>query len=95
MVNLYINAPDTGSSGRTRTYVADAGEATLYVEVRDSTTGAVLGRVADRRIVDGGGPASRASNKADFGAQFRSWAKLAVEGLEELKSDAAAAATAN
>ena len=39
-----------------------------------------------RRSVDGGGPATRASNKADFGAQFRSWAKLAVEGLEELKS---------
>ena len=49
VINLYLNAPDTMSSGRSRTYTANAGEATLVMEVRDSSTGALLGRIVDRR----------------------------------------------
>ncbi len=47
--NLYINAPDVMSAGRSRTYSANAGEATMILELRDSQTGALLGRVLDRR----------------------------------------------
>ena len=48
IVNLYINAPDTGM-GRQRTIVRSAGEMTLVAELADSATGQVLARVADRR----------------------------------------------
>ena len=48
IVNLYINAPDTGP-GRSRTIVSSAGEMTLIAELTDSASGQVLARVADRR----------------------------------------------
>jgi hypothetical protein len=48
IVNLYINAPDTGM-GRQRTIVSSAGEMTLIAELSDGATGEVLARVADRR----------------------------------------------
>ena len=38
VVNLYINAPDTMSAGRSYSFTAEAGEATLVLEVRDSLT---------------------------------------------------------
>jgi hypothetical protein len=48
IVNLYINAPDTGP-GRSRTVVTSAGEMTLIAELTDSASGQVVARVADRR----------------------------------------------
>ena len=39
VVDLYIVAPDNMSAGRSRTYTMEAGQATLFLEVRDSTTG--------------------------------------------------------
>ena len=47
LVDVYINAPDTMTPGRTRTYVVNAGHMTLVAELRDSETGAILARVAD------------------------------------------------
>jgi hypothetical protein len=49
IVNLYVNAPDTGYAGRSRTVVRSAGEMTLVAELSDSASGQVLARVADRR----------------------------------------------
>lgn len=89
VVNLYLNAPDTMSAGRSRTYTANAGEATLVIEVRDSTTNALLGRVADRReTMEGVGmqSANRVTNLADFRALFKQWASTAAKGLDELKA---------
>ena len=51
IVNLYINAPDTGP-GRSRTIVSSAGEMTLIAELTDSASGQVLARVADRQRGD-------------------------------------------
>ena len=48
IVNLYINAPDTGI-GRSRTITRSAGEMTLIAELSDSVTGQAVARVADRR----------------------------------------------
>lgn len=89
VVNLYINAPDTMSPGRSTSYTANAGEATLVIEVRDSSTGALLGRVLDRRETrEPGGMqvANRVTNKADFRALFKQWAGITVKGLEDLKA---------
>ncbi len=89
VVNLYLNAPDPMSAGRSRTYTTNAGEATLVIEVRDSMTGALLGRVFDRRETrDSAGPqfTTSATNVSDFRALFKQWAGITVKGLEELKA---------
>lgn len=89
VVNLYINAPDVGTSARSTTYTTEAGEATLFVEVRDSQSGALMGRVLDRKETRGiAGPtqANRATNAAEFRNLFRAWAGTTIQGLEELKA---------
>jgi len=88
VVDLYINAPDTMSPGRTRTYTVEAGEATLILEARDSVTNTLLGRVLDRRETQGGGTmqmTSSVTNIADFEQLFAQWAKIAIKGAKELK----------
>jgi Protein of unknown function (DUF3313) len=52
VVNLYLNAPDSGFAGRSRTVVRSAGEMTLVAELSDSASGQVLARVADKREAD-------------------------------------------
>lgn len=89
VVNLYLNAPDTMSAGRSRSYTANAGEATLVIEVRDSMTGALLGRVIDRRETRSSARlqmATSVSNTSDFRMLFKAWADIATRGLEELKA---------
>ncbi len=89
IADLYINAPDTMEGGRVQSYAAEAGEATLILEARDSRTNALLGRVVDRRETRSMGslqPASRVSNQADFRALFSQWASIAGKGIDELKA---------
>ena len=89
ITDLYINAPDTMEAGRVHTYAAEAGEATLVLEVRDSQTNALLGRVVDRRETRSQvamQPANRVTNQADFRALFSQWASIAGKGLDELKA---------
>jgi hypothetical protein len=96
--DLFINAPNQPSAGRSRTYTVEAGEATLVVAVRDSTTGAVLGVAIDRRQTRSWGGqltwTNSATNRSDFAALFRSWANTTVEGLAELKERSPVAAPA-
>lgn len=87
--NLYINAPDTMSAGRTRTYTMEAGEASLLLEVRDSTSHALLGRVVDRRATRSMGRVhitNQVTNRSDFLSLFRQWADTCARGFDELKS---------
>ena len=89
VANLYINAPDLMSAGRSQTYSANAGEATMILELRDSQTGALLGRVVDQRETRdaiGMQPANRVTNTNDFRALFKTWASTSVKGIEALKS---------
>jgi hypothetical protein len=89
IANLYINAPDTMDAGRVKTYTAEAGEATLILEARDSQTNALLGRVVDRRETRSSvamQSANRVTNQADFRSLFSQWASIAGKGLEELKA---------
>lgn len=89
VLNLHLNAPDTMSAGRSRTYTTNAGEATLVIEVRDSMTGALLGRVIDQRETRTSARlqmATSVSNTSDFRMLFRTWARIATTGLEELKA---------
>jgi hypothetical protein len=89
VVNLYMNAPDTAQSGVYRTYTVEAGEATLVLQARDSTTGALLGVAVDRSETRNlGRPVmtTSASNRADFEDLFKRWSVICANGLEELKS---------
>jgi hypothetical protein len=91
VVDLYISAPDTSmmTAGRSRTYTVEAGHATLFLEVRDSVTGALLGRALDRRDTRNSGQvqvANRVTNMADFRALFKQWASISIKGMEELRA---------
>ncbi len=58
------------------------------LEARDSSTGALLGRVVDRRETQdtqGLQVTTRVTNLADFRTLFDRWAKISVKGLNELK----------
>jgi len=88
ILDLYITAPDTMSAGRARTFTVEAGEATLIIEVRDSTTLALMGRAVDRRTTRTSPTLSYSNsvtNLAEFRELFRQWAKITVSGLTHLK----------
>lgn len=87
IVNLVVNAPDTMSAGRSTTFTTNAGEATLVVEVRDSLTNGLLGRVVDRRETRGlPGQTNRVTNTAEFQTLARNWARISAGKLTELKA---------
>lgn len=88
VINVEVNAPDTMSAGRSRSYSREAGGATLVLEARDSTSNALLGRAVDSREVGDGVPYRRTSvsNRADFAQLFKSWAKVGANGLATLKA---------
>lgn len=87
VVDLYVNAPDTGSAGITRTYTANAGEATLVLELRDSVSNALLGRVLDRRETRGlPGASNSVSNASEYRQLAKQWAGISVKGLTNLRS---------
>jgi uncharacterized protein DUF3313 len=87
LLDLEITAPNP-DSGLQTTWIITAGEAALIVEVRDTVTNALLGRVADRRETQdlGRRMASTALNLSDFRLLFTHWAGICVRALAELKS---------
>jgi len=88
VLNIEVNAPDVMTAGRTRSFAPEAGQATYFVEVRDSLTGALLGRAADQRTVGDNIAAYRNSvtNRDDFRNEVKRWAELSVRGMNELKA---------
>ena len=79
IIDLDVTAPDTSSAGRSRTYTADSGSATLYIELYDSVSGQIIGRAIDRQAARNPGDmmrwTTRASNTADARRVFRGWAE--------------------
>jgi hypothetical protein len=89
VINLHVSAPDIRRSGRNRTYADEAGSATLVVEVRDSITGAMLGRAVDSRIAGDDSYMTwrnSVTNRADFRQVGKRWAQHSVTGLKELQA---------
>jgi hypothetical protein len=87
-MDLYVNAPDTMSAGRSRTYTMQSGEARLVIEFRDSVSAALLGRAVDRRETQRSGTlewSSSVTNRADFRRLVQQWAVICTRGLAELK----------
>lgn len=85
LVNVTVAAPDTGIG---RTFSADAGQATLILEARDSLTNQLLGRAVDEQLAGNEGPMLRtaSSNQADFEDLVKTWTKISAKGLTELKT---------
>ena len=88
VVNVWVAAPDRPTAGRSYSFSEEAGRATLFVEARDSMTGALLGRAVDQRIVGDNMTAWRSSvsNRGDFRDQVQRWAEVSVRGMAELKA---------
>ena len=87
VLDLEVNAP-LGQFAPGTTWIVTAGQAALIVEVRDGTTNALLGRVADRRATQNLGRqiASTATNIYDFRLLFELWAGICTNALGELKA---------
>ena len=86
IIDLDITSPDTGSAGRTRSYTASSGAATLYIELYDSVSSQILGRAADRQAARSAGGwmtwTNRVTNTADARRVFRGWAEKLREFLD-------------
>jgi Protein of unknown function (DUF3313) len=88
VVNITVNAPDQPVAGRSYNFAGEAGYATLFVEARDSQTGALLGRAVDQGIAGDNSAAWRtaSSNRSDFRDLAQHWAEVSVRGMSELKA---------
>ncbi|MCZ6526080.1 MAG: DUF3313 family protein [Gammaproteobacteria bacterium] len=88
IIELDIKAPDVQTSGMSRTYVTNVGNATLYVELYDSTSGAILGRGIDRKSArnsTGFRMSSSVYNSSEARKIFREWAGYLKAGLDEIQ----------
>jgi len=90
IIELYIEAPDTNrTSSISRSWVVSAGQMTLVGELRDSESGAILARVADR---SGGRDTGRmewatgSSNRAEARRIMGQWAAILREALDRARS---------
>ncbi len=91
LIDLDITAPDIPVAGRVTNYVASAGAATLYLEMYDSVSGEILGRLVDRRNMQDYGTARWANsvtNRSDAARLFKRWAKLLRQGMDEQREEA-------
>jgi hypothetical protein len=88
IVNVRVSAPDQPVAGRSYNFSGEAGYATLFLEARDSQTGALLGRAVDQGIAGDNTAAWRtaSSNRADFRQLVQRWADISVRGMTELKA---------
>ena len=88
IVNLEVTAPDVMSAGMSETVVASAGSMTLYLELFDGKTQAIIARIIDPEAADNVGMAqvaNRVTNTADFDRVLRRWAELLNSHLAEVK----------
>ena len=87
IINLYVNAPDTMTAGRSRSYTMDAGSMTLALQLSDSITGTLLAVAYDTKRDNSRGTlqwSSSVSNRAAASRVLTQWA-------EQLKRDLDAA----
>jgi hypothetical protein len=91
IIDLDITAPDTNTAGSSRTFVASAGAATVYIELFDSVSGSIIGRAADRRAARNTGRMSwsnRVMNRAEGRRMMTVWAERLRTFLDSHYTDA-------
>ena len=64
IINVVANAPDVRSGGISRSYVAEAGQMTLYLELYDSVSGSLLAQIIDQQRAKRTAPTVAYSNSA-------------------------------
>ena len=90
LVDLIVKVP-TDRGGRQRSFTRSYGEVTLILELRDSESGRILARVAERRdpTRDTSGGLAEVSSvfmRADATALFRYWAELMRQRLDDVRA---------
>lgn len=84
IVNLVVNAPETNSPGMSTTFVASAGQMTLYLELYDSVTSDIIARIIDAEGGRGGGFAQMGNSVTNTAAAdriMRRWADILRDHL--------------
>lgn len=89
IINLVVTAPDKMTAGMSESYSASAGQMTLYMELLDGKTGALLYRVIDPEAAGNDFFQIRNSvtNRADADRVLRRWAKLLNAQLAAVKAN--------
>jgi hypothetical protein len=86
IIDLDVTAPDTRTAGRSRTFTASTGAATLYIQLFDSVSGDIIGRAADRQAARRAGGAvnwsNSVTNTADARRMMGGWADSLVGFLD-------------
>lgn len=87
LVDIVLTGSSEPTSARDRSYASEVGKATLVAEFRDSTSGDLLARAADRRSIGGSGShrTTRARNRSEAREEFRRWAKLLRKRMDEIQ----------
>ena len=88
IIDLDVTAPDVMTPGMTTTFVASAGSMTLYMDLYDGKTQAIIGRVIDPEAADDSGMmqvADSVTNMADFDRIMRRWATILNEHLAKMQ----------
>jgi hypothetical protein len=87
IADLYINAPDSRSSGQTKIYTTGTGTMLLLMELRDGVSGQLLARVVDRYTDDGNGYmrwTNSVTNRTEAERGISAWAETLVSELDKL-----------
>jgi hypothetical protein len=85
IVNLMVTAPDTNTTGMSRVYTVSAGEMTLFAELFDSETGALLARAIDRREARDAGRLTLSNTVVNLAANesiAATWARILRNALD-------------
>jgi hypothetical protein len=88
LTDLDVHAPDIKVSAQKHTFAEDAGSARLVLEIRDSSSGALLAGGVDKRDIGQQTFLERrssVSNRADFSRAFRRWAEFSFNALDGLR----------
>jgi len=89
LIDLIVRVPTQPRAGRGRLFTTSYAVVTLIVEVRDSESGEILARAADRRDpTTGGGELVEVSStfvRSDVRRLFRYWAGIMRERLDQLR----------
>jgi len=89
IIDLDIYAPDLRDPGRGRSYTTEAGRMTLRMDLVDSSTQALIGRVIDRQRARNNMSmqvTNSVTNRAEADRMLRRWADILRDALDEARA---------
>ena len=92
IIDLDVAAPDLGLAENVYTLTATAGVATLYIELYDSVSGAILARIIDRQAATNTNNtlryANKFTNREAATKMLSDWAGLLRDGMDDIHATA-------